>query len=235
MQIRQLASDVRDDEEQELRRLEGGMVAADGADSGGGRGAGGKKRGGGSMIRGSNSKKRDSGDTLMLPAEEDVRDVLRYYERKTARLEKRQRKSGPQRTRAYGLEHMVTMAFTALNDANGSRAAQVIAEMRRQFPQLSAQLFAEDWEAQACRRAPPLPHAVSCSSQVATSPLGARAQAGEANTQLTQGLVCEAGGEEGGPGQRRGAEAREEEGRVSPQTANSARRWQQWIRDLKIG
>ena len=105
LQIRQLASDVRDDEEQELRRLEGGMATAGGADCGRDRG-GGVKRRIGSSVRGDGSN--ESGEVLMLPMEEDVLDVLKYYERNTARLEKRRKKTGSQRPRAYGLEHMVT-------------------------------------------------------------------------------------------------------------------------------
>ena len=193
------------------------MATAGGADCGRDRG-GGVKRRIGSSVRGDGSN--ESGEVLMLPMEEDVLDVLKYYERNTARLEKRRKKTGSQRPRAYGLEHMVTMTFEALDDTKGCRAAQVIAEMRRQFPQLSAHLFAEDWEAQACCRSL-LPHAAPYCFPLAHT---FRA-AGKADTGLAQGPLREACGEEGSCApnwQRRRAEGREE-GPVSPQTASCAR------------
>ena len=112
--VRQVAVDAADEEERELRRLEGGMPPAGGG--------------------------KDKGGVLQPVTSADVDSVLAFYADPKAASGRRRRKPQQPAGRAVGLDHLVSLALAALADHSrqGSRAAQVCAEVRRRFPQICA-------------------------------------------------------------------------------------------------
>ena len=126
--VRQVEVDAADEEERELRRLEGGMPPAGGGGSGtppAAAGSGGKDKGGGGLPPVTSA---------------DVDSVLAFYADPKAASGRRRRKPQQPAGRAVGLDHLVSLALAALADGSkqGSRAAQVCAEVRRRFPQICA-------------------------------------------------------------------------------------------------
>ena len=151
--VRQLEGDVRADEELELRRLESGLPPHGGGGSAGS--SSGSSGGGSSRVTVSNGSGggggSSSGGGLVPPvSSEDVADVLNYYaaqQRSSGRSpDKKRARKQPQRV---GIEQLITMALSAIDGSGvGRRAVQICAEVRRQFPQICANLLADDWQAQ---------------------------------------------------------------------------------------
>jgi len=124
-------ADAAEEEERELRRLEGGMPSAGGGSSSvppAGGGGGGK------------DQDQDGVPPPFTSA--DVDSVLAFYADPKAPAGRKRRKPQQPAGRAKGLDHLVSLALAALAEGSdgrqGSRAAQVCAEVRRRFPQICA-------------------------------------------------------------------------------------------------
>ena len=125
--VRQVEVDAADEEERELRRLEGGMPPAGGGGSG-------------MPLAAAGSGGKDKGGSVPPVTSADVDSVLAFYADPKAASGRRRRKPQQPAGRAVGLDHLVSLALAALADHSrqGSRAAQVCAEVRRRFPQICA-------------------------------------------------------------------------------------------------